>query len=189
MSDSVRKAALRHAASTSRLPAIHACRRATVAIEHDGGERLGGRVRLGVGAVSSQLWRAEPIRHGRDRPGRGSPSSTNPCLARWRRWNEQLAGVSPSRSPASVAVSSPSRATSSIRSIRVGCAIARMTRASVSLRASKDMFRNISFDSRRVKCEPSPPPPAYARAGRHIVVTIWPPASSIRPWGSNPWRM
>ena len=103
------------------------------------------------GPTSSQLWRTDPIRQGRVRPGAVArpPRGSRTCPS-WRRWNEQLAGESPRASAAAVAVSSPSRATSSMSSIRVGCARARMTRGSVSRRSSKDMFRKISFESRRV---------------------------------------
>src|SRR6476646_9251933 len=43
-------------------------------------------------------------RQGRLRPDAPGASSTKPYLASWRRWNEQLAGESPSTAPASVAV-------------------------------------------------------------------------------------
>ena len=70
-------------------------------------------------------------RHGRARPWPPPASSTNPYFASWRRWNEQVVGDSPIRSPASVAVCAPPCSSASSSAIRTGCAMARSVRASV----------------------------------------------------------
>src|SRR5215471_9493869 len=54
-----------------------------------------------------------------------------PYLASWRRWNEQLAELSPSNSAARVAVSGPSVRSRPIRDILIGCASARSAFGSV----------------------------------------------------------
>ena len=75
-------------------------------------------------------------RHGRERPVPPSASSTKPYFANVRRWNEQLAGDSPTSSAASVAVSGPSRVSASSSAHRTGWASARISRASVTGRGS-----------------------------------------------------
>ena len=81
--------------------------------------------------VSPKLMPIVVIRHGRARPLPPPASSTNPYLASWRRWNEQVVGDSPIRSPSSVAVSAPPMVSSSISASRTGCDSARSVRASV----------------------------------------------------------
>src|SRR6266581_545997 len=70
-------------------------------------------------------------RHGRSRPRPPPASSTRPYLASCRRWNEQLAELSPTSSPARVAVSGPSERSSPSKDSRKGCASARSARGSV----------------------------------------------------------
>ena len=73
-------------------------------------------------------------RHGRDRPGAGPASSTNPYLASCRKWNEQVLGGSPISSPAWVAVSCPSRFSASSSARRTGWVSARIACGSLSSR-------------------------------------------------------
>ncbi len=90
--------------------------------------------------------------HGRRRPVPPSASSTNPYLASWRRWNEAFAGLSPTRSPASVAVSCPASVSASSSASRTGCASARIALGSVSSRGgSKGMFRKVSCYPSEIK--------------------------------------
>ena len=76
-------------------------------------------------------------------------SSTKPYLASWRRWNEHDAGLSPTSSPASVAVSAPSCASTSSSRRRIGCASARIVFGSVSSRrgGAHRVERYLSKDS------------------------------------------
>ncbi len=79
-------------------------------------------------------------RQGLARPWPPPASSTNPYFASWRRWNEQVVGDSPIRSPASVAVCAPpcSSASSSAFDPHSGCASsARSVRASVTFRGGR----------------------------------------------------
>ncbi len=76
-------------------------------------------------------------RQGLARPWPPPASSTNPYFASWRRWNEQVVGDSPIRSPASVAVCAPPSSSASSSSIRTGWASARSVRVSVIFRTSR----------------------------------------------------
>src|SRR3954471_8055416 len=71
-------------------------------------------------------------RHDFWRPLPPPASSTKPYFASWRKWNEHVPELSPSRSAACVAVIGPSRRRSPISAMRTGCARARIARGSVS---------------------------------------------------------
>src|ERR1700683_5442271 len=122
--------------------------------------RRGGREAAGPQAPRASASPRYLTRHGRSRPRPPPASSTNPYLARVRRWKAQLAGDSPSSSLASVAVSVLVSALplASSRAIRSGWASARITfgsRTSMcgrSARAgvggsSEDMFRNNTLET------------------------------------------
>src|SRR6478672_2102986 len=84
--------------------------------------------------------------HGRCRPVPPSASPTKPCSASLRRCHEQLAGLSPSRLPSSLAVIGPSTMSASRMLIRSGCAMARSSRGSVRRRGWEGMRRKYSFE-------------------------------------------
>ena len=67
----------------------------------------------------------------------GAASSTNPYLASCRRWNEQLAWLTPRCRPHRAAVDGPSVTSASMRSSRSGCASARTVMGSVIRTMSK----------------------------------------------------
>src|SRR5690242_9532919 len=86
----------------------------------------------GLSVLSSHWVNIAVARQGRSRPCPPGASSTSPYLASDRRWNEVLPELSPSSTPAWVAVSGPCIRSMPSSAIRSGCARARSARGSLT---------------------------------------------------------
>src|ERR1700761_3192418 len=96
----------------------------------------------GSSLTSGQLVNWVVALRGRSRPRPPPASSTRPYRASWRRWNEQLPELSPSRAAAWVAVIGPSRRSRPTREMRSGWARARRARGLVSRVTSRPGYQS-----------------------------------------------
>src|SRR5258708_25167827 len=89
--------------------------------------------------------------HGRSVRWPPGASSAIPYCASWRRWNEQLAELSPRSSAARVAVSGPSVRSNPISDILIGCASARSAFGSVIRLVDRGPQAAIEFSAMSAK--------------------------------------